>query len=100
MADKVIILGAKGRFGRAAVGAFSAAGWQVRGFARSWNDVPTTPGFAPIAGDAFDAAALNHAAQGCDVIVNALNPPYPSWSRDLPRLTASVLHAAKSSGAT
>ena len=104
MLGNVLILGAKGRFGRAAVDAFSSAGWQVRGFARSWNgtvDSAVEPaGVDRISGDAFDADVLAAAAEGCDVIVNALNPPYHRWQRDLPRLTASVIHAAKSSGAT
>ena len=52
-----------------------------------------------IAGDAFDARALADAARGSDVIVNALNPPYSQWRRDLPRLTANVNGASKSSGA-
>ncbi len=45
-------------------------------------------------------AALSSAAAGCEVIVNALNPPYTRWRHELPRLTANVITAAKSSGAT
>jgi len=100
MLGNVLILGAKGRFGRAAVDAFSSAGWQVRCFARSWDGAAPLAGVDRISGDAFDANVLAAAARGCDVIVNALNPPYHRWQRDLPRLTASVIHAAKSSGAT
>lgn len=100
MPGTVIILGAKGRLGRAAVDAFSAAGWRVRAFARSWAGVAERAEIALIAGDAVDAGALASAAKGCDVIVNALNPPYPRWARDLPRLTAAVIQAAKATGAT
>jgi len=100
MSGTVIVPGAKGRFGRAAVDAFAAAGWRVRAFARSWEGVAERAGVASIAGDAFDASALASAAKGCDVIVNALNPPYPRWMRDLPRFTAAVIEAAKASGAT
>lgn len=98
MSRRVIILGAKGRFGRAAADAFLAAGWQVRSFARSRS--ATSAAVEQIAGDAFDANALAAAVFGCDVIVNALNPPYPRWRQDLPRLTANVIAAAKASGAT
>lgn len=35
--SKVVVLGAKGRFGRAAVVAFKAAGWSVREVARNWD---------------------------------------------------------------
>ena len=100
MPGKIIILGAKGRFGRAAVDAFLVAGWRVRAFARSWENEVGTTDIELIAGDAFDASALASAAKGCAVIVNGLNPPYPRWKRDLPRLTASVIQAAKASGAT
>ena len=68
MTKTVIILGANGRFGRAAADAFLAAGWQVRCFARSRPDGPSTAEW--IAGDAFDVQALVVAATGSDVIVN------------------------------
>jgi len=100
MPGKVIILGAKGRFGRAAVNAFLAAGWKVRAFARSWDGVNANTPVEKISGDAFNADTLAKAATDCDVIVNALNPPYPLWRRDIPRTTAAVIHAARTTGAT
>ncbi len=98
MPRTVIILGAKGRFGRAAADAFVIAGWQVRSFARC--PMEGSSAIKHIAGDAFDAQALARAARGCEVIVNALNPPYSRWQRDLPRLTTNVIAAAQASGAT
>ncbi len=98
MSETVIILGARGRFGRAAADAFHVAGWQVRGFARSGAE--NSEKIEWRIGDAFDAPALAAACDGCDVIVNALNPPYERWRRELPKLTASVIAAAKSTGAT
>lgn len=100
MQKQVIILGVKGRFGRAAADAFLAAGWRVLGFARNWPEGILTPGIEKIEGDAFDSTALTAAAEGCAVIVNALNPPYERWTRDLPILTQNVIEAAKVSGAT
>ncbi|MEP5729142.1 MAG: NAD(P)H-binding protein [Sulfitobacter sp.] len=97
--SKVIVLGAKGRFGRAAVEAFAQSGWEVVAFGRNWS-ADSTCAQTRITGDAFDAQALEAAAQGCDLIVNALNPPYENWVRDLPKLTQSVLAAARHSGAT
>lgn len=102
MPKSVLVLGAKGRFGRAAIGAFGQAGWRVRGFARNWQNRPTRhtdPTYDAIEGDAFSENAVTKAAHGCDVIVNALNPPYEKWSRELPRLTSSVIGAAKATGA-
>ncbi|WP_417491530.1 NAD(P)H-binding protein [Maricaulis sp.] len=100
MSGQVIILGARGRFGRAAVTAFLAAGWSVRALARDWTGAAPAGGETRVTGDAFSAASLGAAAAGCDVIVNAVNPPYPKWSRDLPRITRAVIAAAKQTGAT
>lgn len=81
MTGTVLILGASGRFGRHAAEAFWNAGWQVRVFDRSKDD-------------------LTSAAAGADVIVNAWNPPYPEWQRLIPELTETVIEAARNSGAT
>lgn len=95
----VIILGAKGRFGRAALHAFTQAGWNTRAFARQWSD-KLPAGITKVTGNAFDTDALTAACAGCDVIVHALNPVYEKWAHDLPRLTASVIAAARQTGAT
>lgn len=81
MTGTVLILGATGRFGRHAAEAFWNRGWRVRLFRRGQDRLPD-------------------AAIGADVIVNAWNPPYHHWERDLPGLTAAVIDAAKVSGAT
>lgn len=100
MSNSVVIFGAKGRFGRAAQTAFLDAGWHVRGLARSWDDAPGDPRMEAVTGKAHAAEDLIHAARGADVIVNALNPPYPRWRHDLPVLTRNVIAAARASGAT
>ncbi len=97
MPGQVVVLGAKGRFGRAAVAAFHAAGWRVRALARTNIDSGAAETFT---GDAFDATTLVAATRDADVIVNALNPPYPRWRYDLPRLSANVIAAAQATGAT
>ncbi|WP_299623884.1 NAD(P)H-binding protein [uncultured Tateyamaria sp.] len=94
----VIILGAKGRFGRAVATAFKAAGWTVTEQARHWPDADRAAHRVALSCD--DASALTQAVMGHDVIVNALNPPYPEWSVQVPRLTDAVLEAARVSGAT
>jgi nucleoside-diphosphate-sugar epimerase len=94
----VLILGANGRFGRAAVHAFANAGWQVRAQARRAR--PDWPaGIATVTADALQADALCEAAQGADVIVNALNPLYTEWERLALPLAANALAAAKASSA-
>lgn len=96
---KVIILGAKGRFGRAATHAFKAAQWEVVTFARGSGFHPGE-GIAHITGDVTDTPALTAACAGCDVVVNAINPPYENWQAALPGITQSVVGAAKATGAT
>lgn len=96
MTNNVLILGANGRFGRAAHKAFSDTGWNVTALVRPGK----RQGGKTIEVDASDPAALSEAAKGFDVIVNALNPPYHKWTDMLPILTASVIAAARTSGAT
>lgn len=82
MTGTVLILGASGKIGRHSAQAFAAAGWQVRLYDRR-------------------AGKMAEAADGCDVIVNGLNPPnYHDWDTIIPQITRQVLHSAKQSGAT
>lgn len=77
----VLILGASGKIGAHSAEAFRNAGWTVRRFKRGTD--------------------MSVAAQGCDVIVNGLNPPaYHDWDRIIPAITAEVIAAARASGAT
>ncbi|MEL7110581.1 MAG: NAD-dependent epimerase/dehydratase family protein [Pseudomonadota bacterium] len=100
MSQSVIILGANGRFGRAASHAFFKGGWAVRTFTRKPSHSPAEAHFEGRFGNAFDSDALIKATSDCDVIVNALNPPYQNWKRDLPRITEAVIAAAKATGAS
>lgn len=97
--SKVIILGAKGRFGRAATTAFLDAGWGVTLFARGWDGVAPSAA-ARVTGNVTDQKLLQQACAGQDVIINAINPPYQDWVEALPPITASVIAAARASGAT
>lgn len=81
MTQTALILGATGRFGRNAAFAFEAAGWTVRRFDRA-------------------ADTLEAAAKSADVIVAGWNPAYPDWAKQVPELHASIIKAAKASGAT
>lgn len=82
MTQTVLILGGSGKIGSHAAKTFAAAGWDVRMYDRK-------------------AGNMTAAAQGADVIVNGLNPPgYKDWERAIPAITAQVIDAAKSSGAT
>jgi len=82
MTQTVLILGGSGKIGTHAAEAFWNAGWTVRHYDRTTND-------------------MTAAAMGADVIVNGLNPPnYANWAKNIPAITAQVIAAAKASGAT
>ncbi|TCV85838.1 NAD(P)H-binding protein [Sulfurirhabdus autotrophica] len=94
----VLIFGANGRFGTMATHAFAKAGWQVRAQVRR-TQVSWPKEVEPVQIDAMQVDALCRTAQGMDVIVNALNPPYTQWERFARPLAANALAAAKASGA-
>jgi len=81
MTQTALILGASGRFGRAAATAFEQAGWHVRRFQRGRDN-------------------LSQAASGVDVIVNGWNPAYPDWAEQVPKLHRQVIAVAEASGST
>jgi nucleoside-diphosphate-sugar epimerase len=100
MAGRILILGAAGRLGHAAAEAFRDAGWTVASATRARSIAAIAAGTQPIEVDALDAGSVATAAQGADVILHALNPPYTQWRRLALPLAESALHAARSSGAT
>ena len=82
MTKVALILGASGKVGRHSTRAFEAAGWDVRRYNRSKDD-------------------LTEAAQGCDVIVNGMNPSnYHNWKDNIPQITRLVIGAAMKAGAS
>lgn len=99
MTQTVLILGATGRFGRAATAAFLKAGWQVTAASRKGAGT-SAPNLRHIVCDPMDRATLTSASQGMDVIVQAAHLPYNEWAKRLPDLTANVISAGLSSGAT
>jgi len=104
---KIVVLGASGGTGRPLVEQALAAGHAVTAFVR---DAATAPaGARVVAGDVLDAAAVDAAVAGHDVIVSALghrrrtrNP----WARDLSppdlmtRATPHLIGAARRHGIT
>lgn len=94
----VLILGAQGRFGQAVTAAFATAGWRVRAQSRR-PDARWPAGVEGVLCDALQPDEVNRAAQGADVIVNALNPLYTEWERLARPLAANALAAAQASGA-
>ena len=77
---KALVLGASGAFGGQMARALAGAGWEVARYQRGHN--------------------MAVAADGCDLIVNGLNPPnYHAWDRLIPEITTNVLAASRATGA-
>ena len=75
----VLILGANGRLGAAAVRAFAGAGWRVLAQAR--RAPATLPvGAAYVATPLTDRAGLAAAAKGARAVLYAVNQPYGQWA--------------------
>lgn len=101
MQETVLILGANGRFGRAATRAFAKAGWRVIAQARRpLADPPTPGGITPLQVDAADTGSVVAAAREAQVVVNAMNPLYTRWDEEALALNASAIAVARQLGVT
>lgn len=98
MSGSILILGAAGRLGFAAAGAFRDAGWQVKGLVR-----PRRSGFVPRGVEPVEVVTRDDAiaaARGCDVVLNALNPAITEWGKNALSLAHSAIACAEENGAT
>ena len=100
MIGTVVILGAKGRFGRNAVSAFKSAGWNVIAAGRNLDGLDYLDGIDVRDCDLSDRASTVAACADADVIVHAVHPPYTEWAKLTPIFTANVIAAARASQAT
>lgn len=96
--SSVLVLGAKGHLGQAAVVAFAAAGWHVIAQARSAINLTAVPDVETLECDALDTQTVIAAVGQVDVIVHALNPDYARWDTLLAPITAAVIAIAKATG--
>jgi nucleoside-diphosphate-sugar epimerase len=98
MEGQIFVLGAAGRLGFAAAEAFREAGWSVKGLVR-----PGTAWRAPKGIDVIetrDRAVAIKEARGTDIVLHALNAPYPGWAQHALPLAYSAIEIAEQSGAT
>lgn len=98
----VLVLGARGRFGLAAVRAFAHAGWRVHAQLRPGATGPAIAGVQWLAAGPGDTDRLATAARGASVVVQGLSPVYThkAWRRDLPGLTLAAIDITRALGAT
>lgn len=100
--QSVLVLGASGGVGGETARQLRDAGWRVRALQRGLGEVgEQREGMSWLRGDALNAQDVRRAAEGCAVIVHAVNPPgYRQWKeRVLPMLESSIA-AAQAVGAT
>lgn len=94
-----LVLGARGRFGEAAVRAFAQSGWTVVAQARRGAPEDAPAGVAWLQDDVQDTAALAAAASGASVVVHALNPAYTGWTTQAMPLLDAAMRTAQALGA-
>lgn len=106
---RVVVMGASGRFGQAAVQAFSQAGWTVLAQMRPsskatpWREPthPETPAgrIIPVRLAPEQLETLRDAAGHADWVVHAINPLYADWERLAQPLLSHSMALASSFGA-
>lgn len=97
-----LVLGATGGIGAEVARQLVEAGWAVRAMHRSGGaGRESSRGMTWVRGDALDPQEVMAAAQGCSVIVHAVNPPgYQRWAELVLPMLRSTLAAAQAQGAT
>ncbi|MBI1396844.1 MAG: NAD-dependent epimerase/dehydratase family protein [Betaproteobacteria bacterium] len=92
----VLVLGANGRFGRAAVNAFAAAGWRTLAQVRRAPAYRLPHGAQSIDLPLDEPTTLCERAAGATVVVYAVNPLYTRWDAELMTLFGQGLAVAES----
>ena len=98
MSGQILVLGAAGRLGYTAAGAFRDAGWTVKGLVRPGRASAVPPKVEPVEAMTRDESVA--AARGCDVVLNALNPAITEWGKNAMSLAYGAIAAAEGNGAT
>ncbi len=97
--QRVLVLGANGRFGATAVSAFAEAGWEVVAQVRRTPQAPR-PGVRYEIIDPTHIDALEQAARGARAVVHAINPPFTAWRTQMLPLARSGMDLALRLNAT
>ncbi|PKU24126.1 NAD-dependent epimerase/dehydratase family protein [Telmatospirillum siberiense] len=100
--DTVLVLGASGGIGGELSRQLRDIGWAVRALRRTPRAASVSEnGMTWLTGDALNRRDVAAAADGCSVIVHAVNPPgYRHWSELVLPMLDNTIAAATRSGAT
>jgi nucleoside-diphosphate-sugar epimerase len=99
MGGSALILGANGRLGRVLCRAFARQGWRVTGQVRRDPPPSASADQAWVRVALDDPAALASAVRSAEVVVHAVNPPYPQWSKEALPLARGAIDTARRLGA-
>jgi nucleoside-diphosphate-sugar epimerase len=101
MADKsALVLGATGGIGGEVARRLAGRGWRVRALHRDPSGIGSRDGFIWVPGDAMVASDVAAAAEGCSLIVHAVNPPaYRNWGEVVLPMLDNTIAAACRNGA-
>jgi len=96
-----LVLGAGGGIGGEVARQLRDAGWQVKALKRGQAAThELRDGIHWLRGDALNASEVARAAQGCAVIVHAVNPPgYRDWEKLVLPMLDNTIAAARAVGA-
>ncbi len=99
-----LILGGTGSFGGGLARELLHRSEPIRIFSRNLDTARARFGTSPLVeyfkGDALDSASVARAAEGCGVIVHAMNYPYHMWAPNMRISTNNVIAAAADHNAT
>jgi len=95
-----LILGASGGIGGEVMRQLMRAGWAVRALSRTPQAQHGYANVDWIRGDAMSATDVMAAAEGCALIVHAVNPPgYRNWAGQVLPMLENTIAAAEANGA-
>ena len=96
-----LVLGATGGIGSEVARQLRDCGWNVRALQRGSVQAGEHDEITWVRGDAMNGADVRSAAEGCSVIVHAVNPPgYRRWSELVLPMLDNTIAAACTVGAT
>ncbi len=100
--NTALVLGATGGIGGEVARQLRDAGWTVRALRRSCEQqIELRDGMVWVRGDAMNRDDVLAAAEGCSIIVHAVNPPgYRHWGELVLPMLNNTIVAAQANGAT